>query len=89
MLASWHQKLTRADSAGAQPLSQGARTRAALAVSRGLYAIVIPAVFWLAVIPGHTTAGMVAANAAEIYFVFWLVAAVVILAWRRGRTGSS
>jgi len=33
MLASWHQKLTRADSAGAQPLRKPARARAARAAA--------------------------------------------------------
>ena len=82
MLASWHQKLTRADGGGAQPLRKPAkvRARAAKAAAWGLYGIIMPAVFWVAAIPGHTTVGVVVTFAAVIYSSFWLLGGFVVLA---------
>ena len=80
MLASWHRKLTRADSAGAQPLRKAAKPRAAKAAAWGLYGIIMPAVCWVAAIPGHTTVGVVVTYAAVIYSTFWLLGGFVVLA---------
>jgi hypothetical protein len=82
MLASWHQKLTRADGAGAQPLRKPAkvRARAAKAAAWGLYGTIMPAVFWVAAIPGHTTVGVVVTFAVVIYSTFWLLGGFVVLA---------
>jgi hypothetical protein len=80
MLASWHRKLTRADGAGAQPLRKPAKARAARAAAWSLFGIIMPAVCWVAAIPGHTTAGVVVTYAAVIYSTFWLLGAFVVLA---------
>ena len=95
MLASWHQKLTRSGSAGipvgqtgAQPLRKPAkaRARAAKAAAWGLYGIVMPAAFTVAVIPGNAPVGVVVVTAAVICLIFWLLGAVVM---RRGWTRPS
>jgi hypothetical protein len=88
MLASWHQKLASADSAGARPLRKPAkaRARAAKAALWGLYGIIMPAVFWVAIIPGQATVGVVVTFAVVIYLVFWLLGGVWVLASRRGWT---
>jgi Domain of unknown function (DUF1707) len=84
MLVSWHQKLTRADGAGAQPLRKPAKARArvAKAAAWGLYGIIMPAAVWVAVIPGHTTVWVMVTYAIVVYSLFWVLGTVVILAPR-------
>ena len=96
MLTSWHKKLISADSADASAWRGGvpsprkpakARARAAKAAVFGLYGIIMPAVFTVAVIPGDTTVRVVVTTAAVIYFTFWVVGGAVVLATRSAGRG--
>ena len=92
MLASWHEKLTSADSAGTRDGLAGAqsprkpakaRARAAKAAAWAIYGIMLPAVFTVVVIPGNATVNVVVITAAIIYSIFWLLGGARVLASRR------
>jgi hypothetical protein len=87
MLISWHGKLTRADDGGAQRLRRSVRAKAwaAKAALFGLFGLVLPAAFTVAIIPGNTTIGVVVTYAAIISGTFWLAGAGILLASRIGR----
>lgn len=46
---------------------------------RIVYAIILPGIVWLIVVPGHTTAGVVITTAAVSYLLFWLCGVAVMV----------
>ena len=49
---------------------------------RAVYAIILPTIFTLILIPGHTTAGVVLTTAAAVYFSFWMCGVLVMVGSR-------
>ena len=56
----------------------------ARAAAWGIFGIIMPAVFTVAIIPGNTTVRVVVTTAAVIYFIFWLLGGVMMLGSRLG-----
>ncbi len=50
---------------------------------RAVYAILLPGIVWVILVPGHTTVGVVITTAAVIYLSFWLCGVLMIVGSRR------
>ena len=52
---------------------------------RTMYAIVLPGIVWVMLVPGHTTEGVVITYAAVIYLLFWLCGVTVMVYSRQDK----
>ncbi len=46
---------------------------------RSVYAIILPGIVWVILVPGHTTAGVVITTAVVTYLLFWLCGVSVMV----------
>ena len=66
--------------AGKTATSGPARAREKKAAAWGAYGIISPALIAAAIIPGYTNIAAAIATTAVIYFVFWLIGSIIMIA---------
>jgi hypothetical protein len=66
--------------AGKTATSGPARARKKKAAAWGAYGIISPALIAAAIIPGYTNIAAAIATTAVIYFVFWLIGSIIMIA---------
>jgi hypothetical protein len=50
---------------------------------RAVYAVILPGIIWVILVPGHTTMGVAITMAVVIYFFFWLCGVSVMVCSRQ------
>jgi Domain of unknown function (DUF1707) len=63
--------------------------RATKVAGRTVYAVILPGIFWLICVPGHTTVGAAVTMAVIIYLVFWMVGASMMICSRQQKRSAA